>query len=497
MTHDVLPDTPPAPLATADARTPEERRAALRALRVRRAAAKARGAKATALRLAAEARRAEADAARAERDAAALSPGDDAAPPAVPRPARAPRRPPLDDRRRDSDDDSLAPDATGDDQLDDEPTVLPRLRAARRQRGWRDYPAFVIAFVASVLAIAYWGFVASPRYVSEAHVVIQQADMPGGGGAVDFSSLLGGIGGSGDRPNQLLLRDHLMSVDMLDKLEQRLHLRAHYADKSRDFVSRMFREDAPIEWFHDYFQSRVTVEYDEYTGLLLIRTQAYTPEMATAITTELVDEGERYMNLVGHRLAEVQVRFLESQVGDMRDRALTARQKLLAFQNEHGMAAPETTAENIVGIVNKLDGQLSDLATRRNALLGYLVPTSPAVVDLDLQIAATRKQLEQEKARLAAPEGKPLNQTVEEYQRLEMSAQFDQDVYKTALSALEQGRIQAARTLKKVSVLQAPTVPQYSMEPRRLYNIAAFTLAAFLLAAVVQLLIAVISEHRD
>ena len=39
-----------------------------------------------------------------------------------------------------------------------------------------------------------------------------------------------------------------------------------------------------------------------------------------------------------------------------------------------------------------------------------------------------------------------------------MNAEFAQDVYKTALIALEKGRIEATRTLKKVSVLQAPTV---------------------------------------
>ncbi|WP_085318105.1 chain-length determining protein [Derxia lacustris] len=373
------------------------------------------------------------------------------------------------------------------------PDIAP---AARRKSRWRRYPAFTAAFVATLLAALYWGLIASPRYVSEAHVIIQQADMPGGGQSVDFSSLLGGIGG-GDRPNQMLLRDHLLSVDMLEKLDARLHLREHYSDPSRDPLSRLYARDSSIEWFYSYYQSRVAVEYDDYSGLLLLRVQAYTPEMATAIARALVEEGEQYMNLLGHRLAEVQVRFLESQVGEMRDRALAGRQKLLAFQNEHGMAAPENTAENVVGIVNRLDGQLTDLNTRKSALLGYLVPDSPAIVDINLQIAAVQKQLAQERLRLTASSGTPLNQTVEEYQRLSMAAQFDQDVYKTALSALEQGRIQAARTLKKVSVLQAPTVPQYSMEPRRLYNIAAFALLAFLLAAIVHLLMAVISEHRD
>jgi hypothetical protein len=54
-------------------------------------------------------------------------------------------------------------------------------------------------------------------------------------------------------------------------------------------------------------------------------------------------------------------------------------------------------------------------------------------VQLNQQIAAIEKQIAQEQARLAAPSGKTLNATIEEFQRLEMEAGFAQDVYKTAL----------------------------------------------------------------
>jgi capsular polysaccharide transport system permease protein len=71
------------------------------------------------------------------------------------------------------------------------------------------------ALIASVAAAVYWLAIASDRYVSEAHVIIQRTDLPGGQ-QVDFSSLLGGAGG-GSRTDQLLLRDYLLSVDMLAK----------------------------------------------------------------------------------------------------------------------------------------------------------------------------------------------------------------------------------------------------------------------------------------
>ncbi len=377
-------------------------------------------------------------------------------------------------------------------------------RAAARLAGWIggwlvpaliERRAFGAAVSASLLAVLYWGVIASDRYVSEAHVVIQRTDL-GSGPGVSIGSVLG-LATPPSHEDQLLLRDQLLSVDMLKKLDASLNLRAHFSDKRRDLLSRMWFGDAELEWFHQHYLTRVLVEFDDYTGILKIKAQAYDPETAHAIAVALVEEGERYMNALGHRLAQDQVAFLEKQVAELHRRVIQARQALLAFQNRHGMASPQATAENFAAIVNRLEAQLSDLQARRTAMLGYLMPDSASVVELNLQVAALEKQLRQEKARLASPAGGTLNRTVEEFQRLQMNAEFAQDVYKTALVALENGRVEATRTLKKVSVLQSPFQPQYPVEPRRLYHPVVFTLVALLLAGILQLLAAVIRDHKD
>ena len=107
------------------------------------------------------------------------------------------------------------------------------------------------------------------------------------------------------------------------------------------------------------------------------------------------------------------------------------------------------------------------------------------------------KQIAQEQAKLASPSGFTLNRTVEEFQRLEMEAAFMQDLYKTALAALEKGRMEATRTIKKVSIVQAPTLPEYPLEPRRFYNTLVFILVAMLLAGVAHLLTAIVRDHKD
>lgn len=354
---------------------------------------------------------------------------------------------------------------------------------------------FGFAVIASLLAAVYWGFMASDRYVSEARIIIQQTDL-GGNQNVDLGSLLGTAGGA-SRTDQLFLRGHLLSIDMLKKLDTKLNLRAHYSDWQRDPLSRMWFEDTPMEWFHNYYLSRVSVELDDYDGILVIKTQAYDPEMAYAISTMLVEEGERFMNAMSHSLAREQVAFLEKQVANVSERTVQARQAVLEYQNQKGLASPQDTAENFVTIVNQLEAKLTDLQTRRAAMLGYLMPGSSNIIDLNLQIAAVERQIVREQGRLTSPKGKTLNRTVEEFQRLQMNAEFIQDVYKTTLAALERGRVEATRILKKVSILQSPSEPQHPLEPRRIYSIIVFILGALMIAGIAHLLAAIIRDHKD
>jgi capsular polysaccharide transport system permease protein len=48
-----------------------------------------------------------------------------------------------------------------------------------------------------------------------------------------------------------------------------------------------------------------------------------------------------------------------------------------------------------------------------------------------------------------------------------------------------------------VSVIQAPTEPEYPLEPRRLYNTVVFMLVALMLAGVAHLMLAIVRDHKD
>lgn len=361
---------------------------------------------------------------------------------------------------------------------------------------WRHKILFT-AMVSSLLAGVYWLFIASDRYVSSAHVIVQRTDLPAGP-ALDLGTLVAGVGtASASRPDLLLLREHLLSVDMLRKLDAQLNLRQHFASPQADLLSRMWRGQNSIEWFHRHYHSRVSVELDDYSGVLVIQAQAYDAATAQAIASFLVREGEAFMNRLAHQLAQAQVTFLEGQVQQLSQRALQTRQAVIEFQNSKGLVSPQASAQNLSAIVATLEAQRAELQTQRASLQAYLVPDHPSIQLLNQQITAVERQLATEQAKLAAPQGSTLNRTVEEFQRLEQEAAFAQQLYQSALTALEKGRIEATRLIKKVQVLQAPTLAEYPLQPRRYYNTLVFVLTALLLAGVAHLVMAIVRDHQD
>ncbi|GGK58211.1 chain-length determining protein [Amphritea balenae] len=295
----------------------------------------------------------------------------------------------------------------------------------------------------------------------------------------------------------LLLRDYLLSVDMMNKLEEELDFRAHYSKDSIDLVSRLSSADVSLEELHEYYLKRIQVELDEYAQVLRIKVEAFSPEMAYSISNFLLSQGEAHMNSMGQRLAQEQVSFLQLQVSELSSEFDIAQQALINYQNEQGLVSPTGTVESLSGVVANLEGELSGLKIKKASLLSFQSKTSPEMVRVQSQIDALSDQIAAEQQRMAKQSGNALNVLSIQYQVLELKARFAQESYSAALVALEGTRIEAARKLKQVSVLQQPTYPEYAIEPRRLYNTTVFAIIMIFLSLIMQMLILIIKDHRD
>jgi capsular polysaccharide transport system permease protein len=368
---------------------------------------------------------------------------------------------------------------------------------------WRSLKEFLrsnkimgTALVLSFIVTCYWLLIASDRYLSEAIVVVEDATLVGAA-PTSASSLLSSITGSPGRSDQMVLQNYLLSNDMLIFLDKKLDLRGHYSSWKHDPFSRLMFKDMSQERFLQYYLSRVTVEYDDYSGQITIQAQAFDPVMAHAITTLLVEKGEAYYNDMEHQIAEKQVAFLETEVERWQQKSKDADLKLLDFENAHNLLSPPDTATTMMGAIDQMHIQKAALETQRSALLGYLTPNNPAVINMNMQIEAIDKQVAKEKSELTSSHSKTLNNISEEFLRLKMDADFATATYQTALTALEAGQVGASRLIKKVSVIEHPTMPEASMMPTIWINSLVFTVISLMAAGIIALLTAIVRDHRD
>ncbi|MCA0974349.1 chain-length determining protein [Halomonas denitrificans] len=352
-------------------------------------------------------------------------------------------------------------------------------------------PHWFMAFLSILVMSFYWLVWAEDRYVSEAVVVLESPQIAPQ--TFSLSSLL--TGGNVDS-DMLLLREYLLSVDMLKMADRQLDLRTHYSENG-DLPARLWNKDAPIEDLHEYYLNRVRVALDDYAGVLKIEVQAFTPEFAQRLTSLLLEAGESHMNAIGQRLAEEQVRFLEVQVERLSQRLDQSREDLLDYQNTHGLVSPTSTVDSLNQVVASLEGELARMQARRSALASFSSQRSADMVRVESEITALRQQIDREQERLAKATGDSLNRLSSEYQRLELRARFAQETYSSALTALEGTRIEAARKLKQVSVLQSPLLPEYATRPDRLYNLSIFTIVVVFMAFIASMLWMIVQDHRD
>lgn len=380
------------------------------------------------------------------------------------------------------------------------PGCLRRLRPCRLRdaacalrRRW----LLAALIVVNVLAVLYWGLLASDRYLAETRVVIQRTESR----PAAPDGLLSLMSSGAENRDLLLLRERLLSIDMMRLLDEKLALRRHYSDTRRDPLSRHYSATSPDELFHEHYRRRIDVVFDDYAHVLVIQAQAYTPEMARAIAQTLADAGERYMNQLDNKLAAEQGAFIEKQVASIGARMQAARETLLAFQNANGLVSPTATADSISQLVARLESERGALDASRQTMSLYLTPSAPDMVKITSQIAALQRQIDIERARLASGKGQqpgqPLNRLVERQERLQADATFAADLYKTALVALERSRIESIRKIKSLAVVQSANLPQSPTHPRRLYNLLVFSLVSIVIAGVVYLLGAIVREHRD
>lgn len=342
------------------------------------------------------------------------------------------------------------------------------------------------------VAVIYFIFLASDRYVSRAAVVVKQADqikmLP------DTLAMLG-LGGS-NHQDVLVIQDYLKSADLLNTLDDTLALKAHYQSRKVDYFSRL-PAGASREVFLKYYRDHLLLRLDEQSGVLTIELQTFDPAYSQRVVALMLRESERFINQLGHQIALEQLAFVEKEVDRAYQRVQTENARVLAFQNRHQLISPESTSTARLDLVSRIEGELAQQQAQLKQFRRYMKETAPAVLAVTARVEALTEQLKQEQARLTGDDSDAMNDVTARYMVVQKQAALAEDLYKSGLISLEQARIEAYRKLKHLLVISQPARAEEAEYPRRLYNLATTGVLLCLLYGLMAMGLATLREHQD
>jgi capsular polysaccharide transport system permease protein len=340
----------------------------------------------------------------------------------------------------------------------------------------------------------YYAVIASDRYTSESIVAVKSAVItPSANGPVSLGSGMGLLAWE----DTLYLLDYINSGNLARELDQNLKLREHYEAPRADIFYRLW-PGTSLEWFIKYYRARVEMEFNDVNGLLTIKTQAFDPETAEKLNRAILESSERFVNNYTHRIAAEQMLFSQTEFEAASLRLQAAKAKVVEFQTTNKILDPQAQSTAANALAAELQATVARLEADLKNKLSFMQADAPQVVALRDQIIANRAQLEAEKARTTSSQsGDRLGVLNAEFQDLLLKSVFAEDAYKSANAALEAARIEAARKIKSLVVVEAPARAETAEYPRRIYNLLTLLALCAIVYAVVRLIVATIQEHQD
>lgn len=370
-------------------------------------------------------------------------------------------------------------------------TTIPE-RALEPERRGRRGLLFVLFVVLPTLLGAVFAYgIAADLYVSETRFFVRGQKIP------SQPSLLGGligqVGLATAHEEAFSVRDFVHSHDAVLRLLERLDLRAYYRRPEADFVNRL-EADASLERLVRYHRDMVQVRHDTTSGITTLRVFAWRAEDAKAIAQALLEQSEALVNRFSERASEDALRLARAEVAAAEARVAEVRTRLTDFRDRARELDPGQAGAAVLARVATLEGQLAQVRAEISEASAFMRPDNPRLVSLRARAAAIEEQIARERARLTGASG-ALAPVIAEYEQLQLAREFADRALASALTSLEQARIEAQRQQLYLVRVVEPQLAEEALYPRRWLIVLGTAAGSVLLYGIGVLVIAGIRDH--
>jgi capsular polysaccharide transport system permease protein len=297
------------------------------------------------------------------------------------------------------------------------------------------HPSFsVIVVIPTVLAVFYFGLIASDVYITESTFVLHDVSQPSptsGIGSLLKGTGISGISGSDE--NLSAVCTYITSRDAMKQLDEKMNLKQQWSSWWIDPIQRFatLKFSKKHEHLYPYYKKHVTAEIDkESYNLVNLTVRGFTAQQSLQINELLLLGAEQLVNRLNER----------------------ARHNMIDYAMKDVEAA------------QKMVKDASDKMTDQSTHVAY--------------------------------DNGPLAIKDAQYQQLVLDREIAKQQLASAMDALQTARNNALRQDLYLEVVSKPNLPDVAMEPRRLYDIISVLALSLLVWGVWTLFIAGVKEHQ-
>ncbi|MEO0751396.1 MAG: sugar transporter, partial [Pseudomonadota bacterium] len=342
--------------------------------------------------------------------------------------------------------------------------------ALMKKRHWGILTSFLFIVIVPFAAIAsYLFFVAQPQYHSLTGFTVRSQEESGA------NELLGGLaqlaGGATASDNDILY-EFIRSQGMVERVNQRVDLRTHYAQHWPNDWFYSIWADATKEDLIWFWNRIVGVSYDQGTGLIEVQVTAFDPETAQALTQSIVDVSHEQINELNLAARNEAMQYAMTDLEEALERLKLARQALTTYRTQTQIVDPALDIQTRMGVMNSLQQELATALVEYDLLLGSTATGDPRLRDTEKRIEVIRDRIAIERQNISSSstetggveEDYPT--LIAEFERLTTDREFAETVYFASLQAVEVARDEANRSSRYLATYINPTRADTSEYPR-------------------------------
>jgi len=369
-------------------------------------------------------------------------------------------------------------------------TLIQRWTAKTARNPWF-MATVVLPFLASAV---YFFLIASEQFVSESRFVIKAPNQRSGQ-ISSFANLIQTTGLSAGQEQAEQVIDFVRSRSALQKLAAQFPVKNAYGNDGVDFISRFPRawEQDAFEDLYDYYRTKVDIARDTDTGLVVLRTRAFSAKEARTINELLLRQSEALVNELNERARRRAISEAESRVVEAEQRVAAARRALAAYRNKAQLVDPLKQAAGVVEISNRLITERAALDAQLSTLQ-RLTPDHPSIPALRQRIASLTQEIDQQTARIVGGPG-TISGKLPGYEAVALEQEFAAQLLLITRTSLEQARTEALKQQFYLERVVNPNEPDLAEYPHALRNVLTILGFALCLYFIIWMFVVGILEH--